>query len=62
MNIPAFFALVHAQNDAGRAWRMVLRPVEQQETGPQLGHRNRMPIQNQIDPDISGVAGEVARL
>jgi len=29
VNIPAFFALVHAQDNAGKSWRVVLRCIKQ---------------------------------
>jgi len=29
MNIPAFFVLVHAQDNAGKSWRVVVRCIKQ---------------------------------
>ena len=62
VDIPAFFAMVHAQNNAGLAWRVVVRRIKQQKTRPQLGHGNGMSVQNQIDPDIGGMTAVTARI
>jgi len=60
-NIPAPLALVHPQNDAGRAGRVIGWRIKQQKTWPQLGHWNRIAIQDQIDPNIGRVAAVTAK-
>ena len=59
-DIPPALALVHAQDDAGGAGRMVGRRVEQQKAWPQLRHRDRVAAEQQTDPDISGMAAVAA--
>lgn len=60
MHIPLAFALINAQDDAGAPGGVDDGRVKQQETRPQLGHRNGVALDNQVDPDIGGVAALTA--
>jgi len=61
-NLPALFALVHSQNYTSHSGRVVSRQVEQKKTRSQLGHRNGIAVENEVDPDVGGMAALAARL
>jgi hypothetical protein len=59
-NLPPAFALVHAQDNAGGARRMVGGCIEQQKIWPQLRDRDTVPAKQQTDPDIGGMTAVTA--
>jgi hypothetical protein len=62
MNVPASLALVNPKNDTGIARWSLAWGVQQQKTWPQLRDRDKVPVQDQGDPDIGRVAASTAEL